>query len=49
MTEFQKWLEAHKDKFLAYSNQEISELALACGFDRKEVAQWLNEKTFRMA
>ncbi len=44
MTEFEKWLNTHSDKFTTYSYHEIYELAVACGFDQQEVLRWLTVK-----
>lgn len=49
MTEFQNWLETNKEKFTTYQNGEIADVALACGFDKREVSQWLVRETFRKA
>lgn len=44
-----QWLEEFKDKFTTYSTDEISDLAIACGYDRSEVAQWMTKSRFGSA
>lgn len=49
LTDFQHWLLRFDDKFKTYSNQEIAELAIACGHDRREVAEWQTQQRFKAA
>lgn len=37
MTGFQEWLLKHDEKLKTYTNQEIYNLATACGFGREEI------------
>lgn len=39
--QFAEWMEIHKDKFTTYSSDEICDVAVACGFDRQEICNWL--------
>lgn len=35
---FKDWLQEHRDRFKTYNLNEISDLAIAAGFDRSVVA-----------
>jgi hypothetical protein len=47
MTEFLDWLEKNKERLTTYSPSEISDVAIACGFDRSVVAMWETKERFR--
>jgi hypothetical protein len=46
---FKDWLQEHHDRFKTYSLDEISDIAIACGWDRSVVAQWLTSERFKGA
>lgn len=40
-TEFETWLHFHQEKFKSYTIDEVAKLAIACGFGRLEVNDWI--------
>lgn len=38
---FREWLQEHREQFITFTLQEIGDVALASGFTRQEVSEWL--------
>ena len=42
--DFIRWLDRNKNTFTGRTLDEIGALAITCGFDRVEVAQWVSRE-----
>lgn len=47
--ELKTWIEKNSEQFKTYTTDEIVNLAIACGFERRAVAAWATSQRFQTA
>ncbi len=49
MKELKAWIKAHPEVLIDYSTEDLVNLAVACGFQRSAIAQWVTSRKFKEA
>ena len=44
---FREWLQEHREQFITFTIEEIADVALASGYSRREVGEWMGKSDGR--